>query len=171
MFLSQPNNITIVFDLPRLGFLPTPLHLLCLTRVKIESNLIVKCEAKMEGNLKIVVEQKQVKVPVTIFRISGWLDVQSEGQLLETARLAHDEGARFVLIEMSDLNTLTSAGMRAIQKVYQMYTPKNEKIKIAHLKLCNASSQICNVLGITGFLQNIPMYESLEYALDSFGNE
>ena len=28
-----------------------------------------------------------------------------------------------------------------------------------------------NVLGITGFLQNIPMYESQEAALDSFGNE
>jgi len=37
--------------------------------------------------------------------------------------------------------------------------------------LCNAPPQIYNVLGITGFLQNIPMYESLADALESFGKE
>lgn len=90
---------------------------------------------------------------------------------MEQARVAYDGGARQAVIDMSDLDTLTSAGMRAIQKVYQMYTPKEEQYKTARLKLCNAPPQIYNVLGITGFLQNIPMYESLEAALDSFGGE
>jgi hypothetical protein len=72
---------------------------------------------------------------------------------------------------MSDLDTLTSAGMRALQKVYQIFTPKEDHFKVAHLKLCNAPPQIYNVLGITGFLQNIPMYESMDAALDSFGKE
>jgi hypothetical protein len=72
---------------------------------------------------------------------------------------------------MSDLDTLTSAGMRALQKVYQIFTPKEDQFKIAHLKLCNAPPQIYNVLGITGFLQNIPMYESRDAALQSFGKE
>ena len=125
----------------------------------------------MTVDLKIVSEQVEGRVPVTVFHISGWLDAQSEGQLLETARLAYDEGARYLLINMSDLDTLTSAGMRALQKVYQIFTPKEDQFKIAHLKLCNAPPQIYNVLGITGFLQNIPMYESMESALESFGKE
>jgi anti-anti-sigma factor len=125
----------------------------------------------MNSDLKIVSEQKQAGVPVTVFYISGWLDAQSEDQLLESARLAHDEGARYLLIDMSELDTLTSAGMRALQKVYQMYTPKEDQFKVAHLKLCNAPPQIYNVLGITGFLQNIPMYESMDDAVDSFGKE
>jgi len=125
----------------------------------------------MNSDLKIVTEQKEAHVPVTVFHIAGWLDAQSEPQLLETARMAHDEGARYLLIDMSDLDTLTSAGMRAIQKVYQMYTPKEDHFKVAHLKLCNAPPQIYNVLGITGFLQNIPMYESTESALESFDSE
>jgi anti-anti-sigma factor len=125
----------------------------------------------MNTDLKIVSEQMQASVPVTVFHISGWLDSQSEAQLLETARLAHDEGARYLLINMSDLDTLTSAGMRALQKVYQIFTPKEDQFKVAHLKLCNAPPQIYNVLGITGFLQNIPMYESMDAALDSFGKE
>ena len=125
----------------------------------------------MNTDFKITSEQKQAGVPVTVFHVRGWLDAQSEDQLLESARTAFDDGGRYLLIDMSDLDTLTSAGMRAIQKVYQMFTPKDEHFKVAHLKLCNAPPQIYNVLGITGFLQNIPMYESLEDALESFGKE
>ena len=125
----------------------------------------------MNSEFRIVSEQVKASLPVTVFHIRGWLDAQSEAQLLENARLAYDEGARYLLINMSDLDTLTSAGMRALQKVYQIFTPKEDQFKVAHLKLCNAPPQIYNVLGITGFLQNIPMYESMDTALDSFGKE
>jgi anti-anti-sigma factor len=125
----------------------------------------------MDSDLKISSEQMQADVPVTVFRLRGWLDAQSEEQLLAAARTAHDGGARYLLIDMSDLDTLTSAGMRALQKVYQIFTPKEDHFRVAHLKLCNAPPQIYNVLGITGFLQNIPMYESTDAALQSFGKD
>ena len=125
----------------------------------------------MDGDFKIISEQMQASVPVTVFRISGWLDAQSEGQLLASAQEVYDEGVRYLLVDMSALDTLTSAGMRALQKVYQLFAPKDENPKIAHLKLCQAPPQIYNVLSITGFLQAIPMYESQEAALESFGNE
>jgi anti-anti-sigma factor len=125
----------------------------------------------MDSDLTISSEQVQADVPVTVFHLRGWLDAQSEGQLLEAARTAYDGGARYLLIDMRDLDTLTSAGMRALQKCYQIFTPKEDHFKVAHLKLCNAPPQIYNVLGITGFLQNIPMYESRDAALQSFGKE
>jgi anti-anti-sigma factor len=125
----------------------------------------------MNTDLKISSEEVQVDVPVTVLHLRGWLDAQSEGQLLEAARLANDAGAKYLLIDMSELDTLTSAGMRALQKVYQVFTPKEDQFKVAHLKLCNAPPQIYNVLGVTGFLQQIPMYESLDNALESFGKE
>jgi anti-anti-sigma factor len=125
----------------------------------------------MNSDLTITSEQKQADVPVTVFRLRGWLDAQSEEQLLQDARIAYDGGARYLLLDMRDLDTLTSAGMRAIQKVYQIFTPKEDQFKVAHLKLCNAPPQIYNVLGITGFLHNIPMYASLDDALESFGKE
>lgn len=125
----------------------------------------------MNSDLKITIEQRQAVVPVTVFSIRGWLDGQSEEQLLVAARNAYEGGARYLLMDMGDLDTITSAGIRAIQKLYQMYTPKEDRFKIAHLKLCNAPPQIYNVLGITGFLQNIPMYVSQEDALQSFGKE
>jgi len=125
----------------------------------------------MNSDLKITIEERQAAVPVTVFSIRGWLDGQSEEQLLVAARNAYEGGARYLLMDMGDLDTITSAGIRAIQKLYQMYTPKEDRFKIAHLKLCNAPPQIYNVLGITGFLQNIPMYVSQEDALESFGKE
>ena len=125
----------------------------------------------MNSDFRITTEPMQADVPVTVLRLRGWLDAQSEEQLLVVARNAYDDGARYLLIDMNDLDTLTSAGMRALQKVYQIFTPREERFKVAHLKLCNAPPQIYNVLGITGFLQNIPMYESQEAALQSFGKE
>ena len=125
----------------------------------------------MNTDLQISSQEIQADMPVTVFQLRGWLDAQSEEQLLEAARNAYDSGARYLLIDMSELDTLTSAGMRALQKVYQIFTPKDDQFKIAHLKLCNAPPQIYNVLGITGFLQNIPMYESQDAAIQSFGKE
>ena len=122
----------------------------------------------MDSDLKITSEQVQGDLPVTVFHLRGWLDAQSEELLLEAARTAYDGGARYLLLNMKELDTLTSAGMRAIQKVYKLYTPAEEQFKVARVKLCNAPPQIYHVLGITGFLQNIPNYESTQAALDSF---
>lgn len=122
----------------------------------------------MNSDLKITVEQAQAGVPVTVFHIRGWLDGQGEAEFLGAARTAYDAGARFLLIDMDELDTLTSAGIRAVQKAYQMFTPKEEHMKVSHVKLCKAPPQIYNVLGITGFLHNVPMYESIESALESF---
>ena len=122
----------------------------------------------MESGLRINVEEWSEKASVTIFHLRGWLDAQSEEQFLGTARDAYTKGARQLLIDLAEVETLTSAGMRAIQKVYKIFTPEEEQFKIARVKMCNAPPQIYHVLGITGFLQNIPNYESTQAALDSF---
>ena len=122
----------------------------------------------MDITLKITKEQIQGKVPVTVFRLRGWLDAQNEEALLAEARDAYDEGSRFLLLDLSEVDTLTSAGMRAIQKVYRVFTPAEEHFKVARVKLCNAPPQVYHVLGITGFLQNIPNYETAQGAIDSF---
>lgn len=122
----------------------------------------------MDSSLKIAKEQKAGSVPVTVLHLHGWLDAQGEELLLAHARDAYDEGARFILIDLAEVDTLTSAGMRAIQKVYKLFAAGEEQYKVARVKLCNAPPQVYHVLGITGFLQNIPNYETLQSALDSF---
>ncbi|MBE0671133.1 MAG: STAS domain-containing protein [Anaerolineales bacterium] len=122
----------------------------------------------MDTALKITKEEMLGRVPVTVLHLRGWLDAQSEEMLLAAARDAYTAGARFLLIDLAEVDTLTSAGMRAMQKVYKLFTSEEEHFKVARVKLCNAPPQVYHVLGVTGFLQNIPNYETLQSALDSF---
>ena len=123
----------------------------------------------MGADLKITPELVQGNENIIVFHLSGWLDALGEGRLVAAVQKAKDEGAKYVLLELSEMDTITSAGIRAMQKAYQILTPKDEAYNIPHLKLCNAPAQVYQVLGITGFLINVPMYESMEDAIDSFG--
>ena len=122
----------------------------------------------MAIDLKIIKEQVQGKVHVTVLHVRGWMDMHSEELLLTTARDAYQEGSRHLLIDLAEVVTLTSAGIRAMQKVFKIFTPVEERSKLARVKLCNAPPQIHNVLGITGFLLTIQNYDSMQQAITSF---
>jgi anti-anti-sigma factor len=122
----------------------------------------------MNITLEITKEEIQEKTSLAVLHLRGWLDAKSEEKVLAAARDAYNEGVRFLLIDLANVETLTSAGMRAIHKIYKLYTPAEERSKGSRVKICNAPVQVKNILGITGFLLNIPSYEDLQSALDSF---
>ncbi len=122
----------------------------------------------MDGALKIIKEQVQGNVHITVLHLRGWLDMHSEELLLATAKKAYEEGSRYLLIDLAEVETLTSAGIRAMQKVYKLFTPAEERTKMARVKLCNAPPQVHNILGITGFLLTIMNYETAQEAINSF---
>jgi anti-anti-sigma regulatory factor len=122
----------------------------------------------MTGSLRIIKEQVQGNVHITVFHLRGWLDMQGEELLLATARDSYEEGSRYLLLDLAEVVALTSAGIRAMQKVYKIFTPAEERSKLRRVKLCNAPQQIYNVLGITGFLLTIENYKSMQAAIDSF---
>jgi anti-anti-sigma factor len=124
----------------------------------------------MNADLKITSEQiqRQGKDTVTAFHLRGWLDAQSENQLFTAAHEVYAAGARLLILDLTEIDMLTSAGMRAIQKVYKLFTQADQDTKTARMKLCNAPPSVYHVLGITGFLQTMPMYESLQAAFDSY---
>jgi len=105
---------------------------------------------------------------VAVLHLDGWLDAHSEGQLVEAVQRTRDTGAEYVLIDLAGVSTITSAGIRAIQKSFGIMTPKEETV-LGRLKLCGASPTVYEVLSITGILISVPMYESVDIAVDSFG--
>lgn len=122
----------------------------------------------MLSDLKKSVEKIEGEVPVTIFHLRGWLDAQSENEFVGWANEAYESGTRYLLLDLSELDTLTSAGMRAIQKVYKQYTPEGTAKEDARLKMSSAPPPVYHALKMAGFLISIPMYESVQSALDSF---
>lgn len=122
----------------------------------------------MNDTLKIKKEQVQGNVHVTVLHLRGWLDAAGEGILLAAARDSYEEGSRYLLIDLAGVDALTSAGIRAMQKVYKIFTPAEDRFKLARVKLCSAPPQINNILGITGFLLTILNYDTMQEAIDSF---
>ena len=122
----------------------------------------------METTLTITREEIQANNPITVLHLQGWLDAKGEENLLAAARAAYSEGARYMILDLAGVETLTSAGMRAMHKVYKLYTPAEERMKTLRVSICNAPVQVNNILGITGFLLNIPSYRNMQLAIDSF---
>ena len=123
----------------------------------------------MGVEFKLTKEQPEGKPGIVVLHLAGWLDALSEGRVVEAVQQAKDEGNKYVLLDLSELDTVTSAGIRAMQKSFQILTPKGPDQKTVYLKLCNASPQIYQVLSVTGLLMQVPVYESQDIAVDSFG--
>jgi anti-anti-sigma factor len=122
----------------------------------------------MGVEFRLVKEQPAGKPGIAVIHLAGWLDAQSEARLVEAVQRSKEEGARHILLDLADVDTVTSAGIRAMQKSYQILTPKGADPKSGYLKLCNASPQVYQVLNVTGLLMQIPVYESQDIAIDSF---
>ena len=78
------------------------------------------------SELNITASQIQGEAPVTILHLSGHLHGDTEQQLIDRARQAHEDGSTHILLDLSGVEVLTSAGLRAIQNIFNMLTPQSD---------------------------------------------
>ncbi len=114
---------------------------------------------------KITKMEPAARKDVAVFQISGWLDAQNEARLVDAVREARAAGAIYAVLDLRDLDTITSAGIRAIQASNQLLASAGESGRLARVKLCNASPRIYEVLSMMGLLQAVPTYESVDIAV------
>jgi anti-anti-sigma factor len=119
----------------------------------------------MKDGLQI---KKSVEGKVTILHLTGALDAVGEEAVLAFARDVYDAGSRLLIFDLAEVSILTSAGMRALHKVFKIFTPLADMYKVSYIRLCRVPQALNQSLGMTGFLQNIPSYETIQEALDSF---
>jgi anti-anti-sigma factor len=124
----------------------------------------------MAADFKITTDVPEGNPYVAILHLDGWLDAHSEGQLVDEVQKAKSGGATHVLIDLAGVSTITSAGIRGIQRSFALVTPKGESL-LGRLKLCCAQPPVYEVLNITGILISMPMYEGVDIAVDSFGKK
>ena len=124
----------------------------------------------------------KVEGRVAVLRLSGELTAATEPELIRAARELKDGGTGRLLVDMSGLVMLTSAGLRALHSVLLIFTPREEIdafqrenpgdiFKSPYFKLASASAHVYSILSMAGFLHNIPFYPDLKQGLDSFGED
>jgi anti-anti-sigma regulatory factor len=130
------------------------------------------------SELNITTSQIQGNVPVTILHLSGHLHGNTESQLLDRARQALEDGSKYLLLDLSEVQVLTSAGLRAIHNIFNLFTPQRDRAvikqhgeepyKSPYFKLVCPNPDVYYVLNIAGFLQNILIFNNMEEATGSF---
>ncbi|HKJ38341.1 MAG TPA: STAS domain-containing protein [Anaerolineales bacterium] len=130
------------------------------------------------NELIITTSQIQGNVSATVLHLAGHLHGDTEQNLVDRARQAYEDGTRHLLLELSELDVLSSAGLRAIQNIFKLFTPEedveimrqhgDEPYKSPYFKIVCAKPEIYYILNITGFLQNILIYNNLADATISF---
>lgn len=122
--------------------------------------------------------QVQGETSVTILQLDGKFDRMTSNRVLDRARQAYEDGARHLLLDLSGVEMLTSSGLVAIQSIFKLFTPESdleqihhtkEQYKSPYVKLVCPDSKIYYILNIAGFLQNLPIYNNLQEAINSFG--
>ncbi len=104
---------------------------------------------------------------VIVFHLSGWLDARNEASLVEAVQGAKAEGAAYVVLDLREVDTITSAGIRAMQKANQVLGTAGAVGRAARVKLCNTPPRVYEVLSMTGLLQAVPTYEAVDIAIAS----
>ena len=132
------------------------------------------------SDLTITTSQIQGNVTVTVLHLGGHLHGSTESQLLDHARQVREDGATHLLLDLSDLEVLSSAGLRAIQNIFKSFTPASdtelmqqhgaEPYKSPYLKLVCPNPQIYYVLNITGFMQSLFIFNNMDDAIKSFSS-
>ncbi len=132
--------------------------------------------------MDIIVSQEQGRVPVTIFRVKGRLDSASYEQLQTRAKEAFDAGARDLVLDLSGVDYMSSAGLRALHNIFQMFRSDSAEesdmaiskgiadgtYKSPHLKLVKPSKQVLQALDMAGFDMFLDIVHDQKQAVASF---
>jgi anti-anti-sigma factor len=115
----------------------------------------------------VKVSQAEGSVPVTIFELQDRVNLGNTAQLEQAARDAYANGTRDLVIDISKVDSFTSAGIRALLVIYKLLAG-DEGRKSKHVKLVSPTPYVREVLEVSGVTDSIEIYDSLEKAIASF---
>jgi anti-anti-sigma regulatory factor len=136
--------------------------------------------------MQISVEQVQEKKPVTILGLVGELDHSSFEALIDKARELHKAGTKNMLLDLSDLNFMSSSGIVALHSILLLFrgeTPPDlesgwealhaiDRIRgsgpQANIKILNPQPKVALTLEKTGMTEFFEIHDNLPTALASF---
>lgn len=134
--------------------------------------------------MKIEVSTANGRVPVTILRVKGDLDMSSAMDLQNRADELIRSGTSHILLDLTDAPYVSSAGFRVIHSIYNQLRALHPSANLTekqvrqgvnqgtytspHLKLLNLSPETSKVFKMTGFDMYIESYNDLKQAIAAF---
>jgi len=135
--------------------------------------------------MNMTITQEQGKVPVTIIHIQGKLDGSNYKDLIAKAQELYQGGARDMLIDLSEVEFMSSAGMVALHSIAKLL--KGQKLgdeegwSLLHsvdrergsginkqIKLLNPQPRIAQALELAGFDKLFEIHKDVKQAVASF---
>lgn len=132
--------------------------------------------------MDVTVQQENGRVPVTVVQVAGNTDSASAEEFEKKVMEVIDGGARHLVLDLSKVPYMSSAGLRVLQNVFdklrslsadesdkEMYRKINEgSFTSPHLRLLNPTKEVVEVLKMTGFDMLVSIDTNLKTAVDSF---
>lgn len=132
----------------------------------------------MAGILQIKQSMHEMRVPVTVFELDGEMDGSTFDHFQKEAQMAIDAGVQYVLLDLSRLGYISSAGLRALFTILKALSAKSGTstgkngnagvFKSPCLKLFNPSPNVRQALELMGFTMSMEIHSDLNEALASF---
>jgi len=104
------------------------------------------------------------RIPITVFRMIDRINLGNYKDLEEAAKRAYDNGMRDLIVDLSQIDVLTSIGIRVLVVVHKLLTKGGG----SHLRLAGVSQTTRDVLDIAGVTQFIEIHNTVEDAVASF---
>ncbi len=132
--------------------------------------------------MELKISNEKARVPVTVVHVDGNIDSASYESFLSGVEQSINGGARHVLVDLSKVPFVSSAGLRALNVLLnrlRTLTPdvsdedmrkgiNDGKYKSPHLKLLNPSKSTMMTLESSGFSMFIEVFHDLKSALAAF---
>jgi anti-anti-sigma factor len=121
-------------------------------------------------------------VPVTVFHIQGNIDTLTFSELEKKGEEVYKDGARRIILDLSGVKYVSSAGVRAIHTIFNLlrsnFPAENDAslakkmatrdFKSQLLKLVKPNDAVRQILHTSGYDLFLEMHDDLDQAIQSF---
>lgn len=141
--------------------------------------------------MKITLTKTNGPAPVAILHLDGTLDGANYESLIDEAQKVYTSGIRGLILDLSNLTFISSAGLGALHQVALLFRGKNRSEQFEswaayrwaayrsidpdhnrgsheHVKLYSPSKEVMEVLDLIGFSSLFEIYTDLHQATLSF---
>jgi anti-sigma B factor antagonist/stage II sporulation protein AA (anti-sigma F factor antagonist) len=100
---------------------------------------------------------------ILVVKLKGKLDAISSPSVGQQLHDFISEGATLLILDLKELDYISSAGLQIILQITKKISSLNGKFAI-----CSLSSDVNDVIEMSGFSSFISIYDDIQAAIDSF---